>query len=96
MYHLFETEVRSISALNGEALRYFSIGSFLFATAINILIGYVFAAPPLSQFADGAVRFGIVIIAVIAALLFTLGGWTVYTKSTIIKQIKAETIVKIS
>ena len=93
MYHLFETEVRSISSLNGEALRYFSIGAFLLATDISIVIADVFAAD-IPKIPDPVVHWGIGIIGVLSVLCYILGGLAVYTKKTIIKQIKAETIVK--
>lgn len=93
MYHLFETEVRSISSLNGEALRYFSIGAFLLATDISIVIADIFA-PDLPKIPEPVVHWGVGIIGVLSVLCYGLGGLAVYTKKTVIKQIKAETIVK--
>ena len=43
-YHLFDTELTGISALNREALRYFSLSEHSFlGISINILIAYSFA-----------------------------------------------------
>ena len=93
-YHLFETEVQSISSLNGEALRYFSIGAFLLGIGVNTSVGYILAVPPLSEFGHSLVRWGIGVAFVLSVLCYLLGGWAIWTKRTIIEQIKRETVAK--
>jgi hypothetical protein len=90
MYHLFETEMKQISALNAIALAFFSIGSFVFSVAIGITINGAFSTspPPLGQFLYTKVVCWLVITTV---LLFGFGTWAIITKKSAINLIKKET-----
>jgi hypothetical protein len=93
-YHLFETEMRSISAFNGEALRYFSLGSFAFSCTLNIVIGYGFATGPLPAFGQFILHWGLPLTGALGALCFGLGVYALREKATLIKQIESETVAK--
>jgi hypothetical protein len=90
-FHLFETEFKTISALNGEALRWFSIGTFLLSIVANIIVSYSFASLPISEGARFVFKFGLVLTDDGTILSFIFGFWSVWTKKTIIDDIKKET-----
>lgn len=91
MYHLFETEMRSISAFNGEALRWFSIGSLCLNCIIAIVIGWGYTDAPLSDFAAFMVHKAVWFIGAITIASFGFGIWALCQKKNMIDQIKAET-----
>jgi len=91
MYHLFETEMQSISAFNSEALRWFSIGSLSLNCVIAIIIGYAFATSPLSEFGFAVLHYGAPFLGILTAACFGFGIWAVVQKKTLINQIKKET-----
>lgn len=91
MYHLFESEMKSISAFNGEALRYFSFGSFLLSLLISLGIGAYFAPHPLPAAQATVVLYGLLGSGGLAAMCFGFGIWTLCTKKSVIDQIKKET-----
>lgn len=91
MYHLFETEMRSISAFNGEALRWFSIASILLNCVIAIIVGYAFTTSPLSEFGKFVLYKASWFIGVTTIACFFFGGWALRDKKTVITQIKQET-----
>jgi hypothetical protein len=93
-YHLFETEMQSISALNGEALRYFSVGAFVLSCTLTIVIGDGFATDPLTDFGKFMLHWGAPLSALLAMLCFGLGAYAVSTKAALINQIKKETVTK--
>jgi hypothetical protein len=93
-YHLFETEMKSISALNGEALRYFSVGSFMLAAFLNIIVASVFASPPLSDAGKLLMHYGLWVTGGLSMLCYGLGAWAIRIKVSIINQIKRETVAK--
>ena len=45
-YHLFETEMESVSVFNGEALSLFLFGAFVLSIFLNIGLIVIFAPPP--------------------------------------------------
>lgn len=91
MYHLFETEMKSISSLNTVALSLFSIGSFLATCVIGIVIGWGFATPPLTDFGTFMIVRGVYFIGALALMCFGFGGWAIYRKNSMIDDIKRET-----
>lgn len=94
-YNLFETEVQSISALNGEALRYFSVGGFVLSCVLNIIVGYGFAGSnPLSEIGKIMLYDGAPLLGLLSALCFGLGSYAIHAKTTIVNQIKSETVAR--
>lgn len=91
MYHLFETEMKGISALNGEALRYFSFGSFLTSIVVSIVLDYAFSGQQLSELGNILLHKVSWFIGVLALMCFAAGGWAIWTKYSMIDQIKKET-----
>ena len=91
MFHLFQNEVTSISSLNSTALAFFSIGAFLASIVLSIIVGYGFAAGPLSEFGKVLCHQGAWAIGVLSAIFYGWGGYMVYVKKTIVDQIKKET-----
>jgi hypothetical protein len=90
MYHLFENEVRSISALNAVALSMFSVASFLANNLFAIMIGWGFAPSPLSDFGFFMLHRGCYFVGFLMLLCFGFGIWAICQKKSIIKQIKSE------
>jgi hypothetical protein len=91
MYHLFETEMQSISVFNGEALRWFSFGSFFLNCIIAVVIGWCYSSGPLSAFGEFMVKKGVWYLGVLTVACFGYGFWVIYQKHTLIAQIKRET-----
>jgi hypothetical protein len=91
MYHLFETEMTSISSFNTVALSMFSVGSFLLSCVIAIVIGWSFSTPPLSEFADFMCHKAVYFIGVLTLMFFVFGAWAIIKKQSMINQIKKET-----
>lgn len=91
MYHLFESEMISVSSLNTVALSLFSVGAFLASCVIAIVIGWGFATPPLSEFAFFMCHRGMYFVGILSLMLFAFGCWAVLKKKGIIDQIKKET-----
>lgn len=90
MYHLFENEVKSISSLNTVALSLFSIASFLANCVIAIVLGWAFGGSPLSELGAFMLHKGVYFIGVLSVMCFTFGGCAIYSKESIIRQIKKE------
>jgi hypothetical protein len=91
MYHLFESEMKSVSTFNSVALVCFSVASFLLNSMIAIVIGWGFSSQPVSEFGSFMIRKGIYFIGVLALILLAAGAWMVLSKRSIIEQIKRET-----
>jgi hypothetical protein len=91
MYHLFKTEMDSISAFNSEALRWFSIGSLCLNCVIAIVIGYAFGTGPLSEFGALVLHYAAPFLGVVTAASFGFGIWAIYAKKGLIEQIETET-----
>src|SRR5579859_2386834 len=94
MYHLFKTEMESISAFNGEALRWFSIGSLGLNCVIAIVIAYAFATSQLSEFGTFVLHYGAPFLGVATVASFGFGVWAIRAKKTLIEQIEAETVTE--
>jgi hypothetical protein len=91
MYHLFESEMVSVSSLNTVALSFFSVGAFLASCVIAIVIGWGFAPSPLSEFASFMCHRAVYFVAILSLMLFGFGIWAVWRKKGIIDLIKKET-----
>jgi hypothetical protein len=91
MYHLFDTEMRSISGFNGEALRWFSIGSFCLNCVLAIVIDYAYATAPLSEFGKAVLYKVAPFLGVIVIGSFGFAIWALCQKKALIDQIKRET-----
>jgi len=91
MYHLFDTEMRSISGFNGEALRWFSIGSLFLNCIIAIVIDYAYATTPLSEFGRVVLYRVAPFMGVVVVGSFGFAGWSLWQKKTLLDQIKRET-----
>jgi hypothetical protein len=94
MYHLFETEMTSISAFNGEALRWFSIGSLCLNCVVAIIIAYAFVNSPLSEFGSFVLHYAAPFLGVATIGCFGFGAWVICVKKNLIDQIKLETRTK--
>lgn len=91
MYHLFETEMKSISEFNSESLRWFSIGSFCLNFVIAIVVDYAYGGSPLSEFGAFCLHKAAPFLGVLSIASFAFGGWVLYQKKTLIDLIKSET-----
>jgi hypothetical protein len=91
MYHLFETEMNSVSAFNGEALRWFSFGAFFLNCIIAVVVGWCYSSRPLNAFAEFMVKKGVWLLALLTVASFAYGFWIVHQKHNLIEQIKRET-----
>lgn len=76
---------------NAEALRYFAAGSFLVSIVISIVIDYGFSAKELSELGNILLYKVSWILGIGALACFAFGGWAVWTKISMINQIKEET-----
>ena len=94
MYHLFETEMQTISSMNNQALFYFSTGSFFITIVFSIIVGYAYASPPLSELGNFLLYKGTWFTGIISLALFVAGGCCLRSKNSLIEQIKRETTVK--
>lgn len=96
MYHLFETEMQSISAFNGEALRWFSFGAFFLNCIIAVVVGWCYSSGPLNAFGAFMVAKGIWYLAVLTLASFGYGFWIIGQKHSLMAQIKRETKTELS
>jgi ABC-type dipeptide/oligopeptide/nickel transport system permease component len=92
MYHLFESEMKSVSAFNGTALSCFSIGSFLLSAIFSIVIGWAFSTKPISEFGNFMLHEASWYIAAVTLIFFGCGLYCLRSKKSIIEQIKRETV----
>jgi hypothetical protein len=92
MYHLFESEMASVSALNGVALTCFSISSLFLNAAIAIFVGWGFSSTPLSELGHLMLSKVVWYVLLFALLVFGGGIYCVFTKKSIVDQIKKETV----
>jgi hypothetical protein len=90
MYHLFETEMRSISEFNEETLRWFSIGSFCLNAVIAIVIGYAYVTSTMSEFGHFCYKMA-PFLGIVAFTCFGFGTRVLFQKKAVINQIKRET-----
>ena len=90
MYHLFENEIRSISGFNSVALTLFSFGSFFANCIIAVVIGWGFSSGPMTDFGLFMSHKGVYYLVVLMLMCFAFGGWAIYQKRSVVRQIKAE------
>lgn len=91
-YNILETELEAVSSFNGEALRYFSFGSFFVAMILNIIISYAFSNGPLTDLGHLLLYRATLAIGVLALVFFSFGVWAVLKRKSIVDRIKSETI----
>lgn len=91
MFHLFDTEMDSISAFNGQALVWSSLGSLLLNIVIAILIGYAFTPGPMSEMGALMVYKAAPFIGVLAVVCFGGAVYVICRKKALIDKIKRET-----
>lgn len=91
MYHLFETEMQSISSFNSEALRWFAIGTFIFQTVVGVALDWIFETAPLSDFVKRLLPVIVTILVLITIVCYAFGVWAVWQRKKLVDQIKAET-----
>ena len=91
MYHLFETEMQSISAFNGQALVWSSLGSLFLNSVIAILIGYAFTTGQMSELGQLCLYKVAPFLGVLALICFGGAVYVICKKRTLISQIKRET-----
>ena len=94
-YHLFETEFKSIASLNGEAIRYFSFGAFSASIFMNIVVSYTFSSSPISESGTLLLKFGSLLTGGLMLLFYVLGAWAIWTKKSIVDDIKRETVERV-
>ncbi len=92
MYHLFESEMKSISSFNAMALGCFSVSSLLLQIVIAIVIGWGFSTGQLSEFGDLMIHKGVYFVGVLCLLFFIMGISCIRYRKTITDQIKRETV----
>jgi hypothetical protein len=91
MYHVFESEMKSISSLNAQALAWISAGSFCLSIAANICVSSIFATQPLSDAATLVVRYGLTAAIGLSVICYFFGGWAILRRRSTVKQIEDET-----
>jgi hypothetical protein len=91
MYHLFESEMKSVSAFNGVALTCFSVSSFLLNSVIAIVIGWGYSGKDISEFGTFMFHKALWYIAVLALIFFAGGVYAICIKKSVVDQIKQET-----
>jgi hypothetical protein len=89
-YVVFETEMKSISALNGGALRWFSIGAFMLMACLNILVANAFGYP-IPEVGEMVIRWCIWVTGGASVLCYIFGGISILSRHSVIEQIKNET-----
>lgn len=94
MYHLLESEMKSVSGFNAIALTCFSVATFFVNALLGILIGWGFSAPPLSEFGEFMLHRASYYIGVLALVFFVTGIYSIFSKQSAINQIKSETSSK--
>jgi hypothetical protein len=91
MYHLFDTEMDSVSAFNAQALFWSSLGSLFLNSVIGIVIGYCFAPQPLSDIGFLMVHRVAPFVGVAALICFGAAVWSILSKNKLVNKIKKET-----
>jgi hypothetical protein len=89
---MFDTELKTISSLTGEAIRHFSIASGLLGIVANIVIGFAFAGAPLTEvgsFLLYRLSWG---LGLFSLAFYACGIYALFQKTSLIDQIKRETI----
>jgi hypothetical protein len=94
MYHLFATEMESVSVFNGEALRLFLFGAFCFEYFSKHWLDRNFRPRPAERGCESLCLLELNPNRGLSLLCFAFGGWALYAKQSIIKQIKRETVAK--
>ncbi|MFZ1005410.1 MAG: hypothetical protein WAN65_01150 [Candidatus Sulfotelmatobacter sp.] len=91
MYHLFESEMKSISGFNGVALGCFSVGSFFLNSAVAILIDWGFSGQ-VSEQGNLMIHKVIFAVSILSIVFFVFGGYALWSRRSVVKQIKKETV----
>jgi len=91
MFHLFDTEMDSISAFNGQALVWSSLGSLLLNIVAAILIGYAFVSGPMSEMGLLMVYKVAPFVGVLSLICFAGAIYVICRKKTLIAKIRRET-----
>lgn len=90
-YHVFETELMTITALNSHAISQFSIGSALAAFVANILIAFTFSGDNVGDIGKFLFHYVSWICGTLAAAFYGFGILSLRQKKSLIDQIKRET-----
>ena len=90
-YPVIETELKSISMFNSEALRCFTLGTFFLNGLITVIVSSVFSSGPLSSAGSWAFHQGSWYLGILAATCFGFGLWSLYKRKDFVSQIKKET-----
>lgn len=88
MYHLFETELQSVSAFNGEALRWFAIGTFLVNIVIAITCNWISAVSPLPDYLKPILSKVEVFLVLMALVSYGFAIWALLQRKRLIDQVK--------
>ena len=91
MYHLFDTEMDAVSAFNGQALFWSSLGSLFLNSVIGIIIGYCFAPQPLPDIGFLMVHRVAPFISVAMLICFGAAAYSIFSKNKLVNKIKKET-----
>lgn len=90
-YPVIETELKSISMFNSEALRCFALGTFFLNGLITVVVSSVFSSGPLSPAGLWAFHQGSWYLGILTVTCFSFGLWSLYKRKDFVTQIKNET-----
>ncbi len=91
MYHLFESEMKSISHFNSLALASFTVCGFFVNTVIATVLGWGFATGQLTEFGAFMIHRGVYWLAVLGSIFFFFGIAAIWHRKSVTDLIKRET-----
>lgn len=88
-YILHENEMQAISLMNSLSSLFFAAGSFLFSSAMAILVSGVFQEnlPDIARF---SVYYGAPVLTLLSGCCFAAGTWALLKRRSIVRKIKTE------
>jgi hypothetical protein len=88
-YVLHENEMQAISLMNSLSSLFFAAGSFLFSSAMAILVSGLFQEdlPDIARF---FVYYGAPVLTMLSGCCFAAGTWALLKRRSIVRKIKTE------
>lgn len=92
MYHLFDTEMDTISRFNALALAAFSMSSVLLNVILSIIISYGFSSPPVSELGEFLLHKVTLFLSLALLICVVFGVCAVLSRRSTVNKIKRETV----
>lgn len=88
-YILHENEMQAISLMNSLSSLFFAAGSFLFSSAMAIMVSGLFQEhlPDIARF---SVYYGAPVLTMLSCCCFAAGTWALLKRRSIVRKIKTE------